>query len=372
RALPAALSAYAHDHSGMYPAPKSLTGDPATDALLKDGYLPEYFENPLAHGTRVHCQPLAEQSPGNFTYVSEVLPPSYMVVVLKGPDMASISYPALVAEPMTKPWLLRTDDPESSSDLLLRKLLRAAADASMDYDDTRVFNHEALEFHLLHELPPGLPPTMYAISRDIDITATAELAGRTLDAQIFHAGHPDTILFRFTLPNFRNFHERYSHWALVEQGMANLHTIQIALERYATDQDGRYPADVSTLTALGYFKSGQAPANPFAPERSMAASIPVHLTAGDFVYVPLFSLETKNGDSPYGYFLGLVGPKGYREGAKINPQLVMWYMVGTSSMGSNPITLPNIRAWDDVLREYQRANSLQTPTTIAVRPVSFP
>lgn len=90
----------------------------------------------------------------------------------------------------------------------------------------------------------------------------------------------------------------------------NLHAIQLAVERYAVDQqDSDYPADVNTLVGSSYLP--QMPENPFTHLPMRVVPVDAQLEAlspperGDFGYLP----HTERDGSIAGYDLVLFCPE---------------------------------------------------------------
>lgn len=362
RAMPQALRGYAADHKGLFPLPKAITGDAATDALLKGGYLPEYFENPLAPGSRVKPQPLAEQTPGNFTYFWGALPSSYAIVVLKGDTPRGGIYSALAPDLVT-PWAVHVESNPNVSEDITGRMMRAVVLASMVYSDTGRFNPEALENELLDLMPDELAKARNLQTLPADVAAKARLDRGVLVASVYAAGNPDAVLFGFTAPDFAGFHRQYAQWAPAETARANTHTVQIALELYATDNTGYYPANLSVLLDRGFLL--HLPVNSYDPPNLMQVVAPGQLSTGNIVYVPLYTLYQIQGGGPThvisGYFLGLIGPENAK-GTKVNPRIILWYTAGVEMNGPGG-RLPEIKTWDDVLREYARAQTLAPVAT---------
>lgn len=354
RAMPQALRGYAADHGGLFPSPDEITGDPATDALLKGGYLAEYYQNPLAPGSRVTPQPLAEQMPGEFSYFSEVLPSSYAILVLKGDTAGGSSYSALTPGDVT-PWIFRTDSNVSLVDDIKAGMVHMAVINSVVFSDTGRFNGEACASQLLNMLPTEIPKAQFFENAVPQVAASADLSEGTLTISIHAAAHPDVVLFRSAFPDFANFHRVYANWMPNEIAKKNLHTVQIALERYSTDNDGTYPSDLSRLLKLGYLT--HMPANAFDPQNPMKAVPPDRLSTGDILYVPLYWTAAKANERPRGFVLGLIGPEGAK-GTSTYPRIILRYEGGIDAVDGQAGKLPEIKSWDDVLREYARAQSL--------------
>lgn len=64
----------------------------------------------------------------------------------------------------------------------------------------------------------------------------------------------------------------------------NLHTIQLAVERYAVDFEGDYPYDINELVKAGYID--EFPVNPFSGMPMQACPPGSEPPPGDFIYEP--------------------------------------------------------------------------------------
>ena len=66
---------------------------------------------------------------------------------------------------------------------------------------------------------------------------------------------------------------------------ANLHTIQLVVERYAVDYEGDYPFDVYDVITAGYID--EFPETPFSGQPMRAYPPGSEVPPGDFVYEPI-------------------------------------------------------------------------------------
>jgi hypothetical protein len=64
----------------------------------------------------------------------------------------------------------------------------------------------------------------------------------------------------------------------------NLHAIQLALERYSSDNNGDYPLSIETICITGYLQ--ELPLNPFTGEPMRCISDADTAQSGDFSYEP--------------------------------------------------------------------------------------
>jgi hypothetical protein len=76
---------------------------------------------------------------------------------------------------------------------------------------------------------------------------------------------------------------------LEAQVKLNLHAIQVAIERYSVDKNGKYPENSKELIELGYMS--KFPINPFTNEPMKDIAFKDR-AAGEFMYIPMKNSET--------------------------------------------------------------------------------
>lgn len=97
------------------------------------------------------------------------------------------------------------------------------------------------------------------------------------------------------IPNFVSIKEK-SKEAEVKQ---NLHSIQLAVERFAVDHDGAYPTTIDELQAQSYLP--QLPQNPFTNQPMRNISPGEQPFQGEFTYKPAVKDGGVVGYELYGY-----------------------------------------------------------------------
>lgn len=90
------------------------------------------------------------------------------------------------------------------------------------------------------------------------------------------------ILAAIAIPNFAGAQDKAKNAGVT----SNMHTIQLAIEQYAVDQQGQYPPSGATggttftaavVTSGGYVNGSNYPKNPFAPQPTYTQTVDVSL-----------------------------------------------------------------------------------------------
>jgi type II secretory pathway pseudopilin PulG len=150
-------------------------------------------------------------------------------------------------------------------------------------------------FIILAVLVPVIGPIISFIYGMVNNARRGSLAVIITSAAMFFSICP--CLAAIALPNYIKARDK----AMEAEVKANAHTIQIALERYCTDQSGYYPPDTDSLLQYGYMNS--FPENPFTKDITKDIKFGTEPNAGELTYIPVKDDQ----DKIYGYYLFAYG-----------------------------------------------------------------
>jgi hypothetical protein len=87
--------------------------------------------------------------------------------------------------------------------------------------------------------------------------------------------------------------------ALEAEVKANCHSIRVGLERYAEENDGSFPDEITSLTANDYLS--EFPTNPFSRNEMKSVDLGSEEFEGNFLYIPVHEEDDVIGYYILGY-----------------------------------------------------------------------